>query len=427
MRSSRALSDCFDGLEEGEDRYSLVLLAKKAGKLAGFTPRAIDLLEYYVAFTTEHDWAGQGAGPIVFQSVTKTALDLGVSERQVQKLEAVLFAAGAITWRDSGNHKRYGRRCPDTGRLVFAFGVDLSPLAQLREPLERLLEEKRRADEAWLETKRQISWYRRQVRGLLLEAEQRGHGSLVDHSRRYDAIAIQIRTHLDLDALHALLEGHKRLHNDLLALVGGEGTSETEEAPQRGSVAKETGIGSCKNEPEFAHYRITNQRSSDESDTGSRLDAGCRESVAGGPLHQPPAPSAGVEHVTLKQVVAASSDRFRSFLPLDPESIDWRDFIDGAERLRRELGVSQASWGEACQALGRTGAALCVLVTDRGALREEDPVRQPTAYFRSLINRARRGELRLHNSIFGLLGRSQRPDSSSSISASSFRPTSQRR
>ena len=71
----------------------MLLLVKKVGKLAGFTVRAIDLLEYYVAYTRDDDWK-EGGRPIVYQSITRTALDLGVSERQIQKLESTLFACG---------------------------------------------------------------------------------------------------------------------------------------------------------------------------------------------------------------------------------------------------------------------------------------------------------------------------------------------
>lgn len=399
LRSAQALSDHFVGLEEGTDRYSLLLLVKKTGKLAGFTPRSIALLDYYLAFTRDCDWE-EGARPIVYQSLTKTALDLGVSERQVQKLESALFAAGAITWNDSGNHKRYGRRCPDTGRLVFAYGVDLSPLSYLRERLEKLLEEKRRNDEAWLETKRQISWYRRQIRGLLLEAEQGGRGPLTEYARRYDGIAVQIRTHLVIDTLRSLLESHRNLHSDLLALVGGGGTAKPEGASQRASIAKETPIGACRNDHKFAHYKSTNQGSSDESDTSSRDDAGFQESVVEPPEPSDPASGSGLTHVSLGMAIDAAGPGLREHLP---DGASWGDLVEAANRVGRVYGVSQASWAEACTVLGRNGAALCVLLVDHGANRDENRVRTPAAYFRGMIRRARAGELRLHKSVFGLL------------------------
>ncbi len=101
--------------------------------------------------------------------------------------------------------------------------------------------------------------------------------------------------------------------------------------------------------------------------------------------------------------VSVAGPRVRALLRDDS---DWSDVVEAAYAVRAELGVSQASWGEACGVLGRTGAAVCLLVTERAAEREEDPVRQPAAYFRGLVRRARGGELRLHRSVFGLLERS---------------------
>jgi replication initiation protein RepC len=96
----------------------------------------------------------------------------------------------------------------------------------------------------------------------------------------------------------------------------------------------------------------------------------------------------------------AAGLRLREYLP---EEATWSDLVEAAYRLRRDYGISQASWGEACAVLGRNGAALSLLLTDRGASRPEKPVRAPAAYFRGLVQRARAGELRLHKSVFGLL------------------------
>ena len=57
-RASLAVSNDFAGLEETTNRYDLLLLVKKVGKLAGFTPRMIQLLDYYLAFTRDVDWGG---------------------------------------------------------------------------------------------------------------------------------------------------------------------------------------------------------------------------------------------------------------------------------------------------------------------------------------------------------------------------------
>jgi replication initiation protein RepC len=88
-----------------------------------------------MAYTRDIDWE-EGSRPIVYQSLTRTALDLGISERQVQTLEKLLFERGAITWNDSGNLRRYGVRDEKTGKILYAYGVDLTPLAYLERVAE---------------------------------------------------------------------------------------------------------------------------------------------------------------------------------------------------------------------------------------------------------------------------------------------------
>jgi hypothetical protein len=399
-RQSLALCDDFVGLEENVDRYDLLLLVKRAGKLAGFTPRMIQLLDYYMAYTRQVDWE-EGSRPIVYQSLSKTAIDLGISERWVQKIECQLFSVGSVAWNDSGNHRRYGQRDPETGRILYAFGVDLTPLAYLREELERKLAEKQRYDAAWMEIKRQISWHRRQIRALIAEwsAEEGACAlSIRSFDRRYNEIAIQIRTHLDLEALKSLLARHKSLYSALIAEMG----VGAPEPVQRPPVALKTEKSTPRSVPAFAHYKSTTQESFDKSNTSSPKDRGFQESVADPSLLPDPVQSSGMEHVRLGMAIEAASEQLAIYLPKNP---GWPDLIEAATRLRPELGVSQASWGDACRLLGRTGAALCLLVTDQAALRSENAVRQPAAYFRGMVNRARVGELRLHSSIFGLLSR----------------------
>lgn len=393
--AAKAHAEEFAGLEEGADRYGLLLLAKQAGKLGGFTPRMIQLLEYYLAYTRDIDWE-EGGRPIVYQSLSRTALDLGVSERQVQKLEAALFDAGAITWNDSGNHKRYGRRCSDTGRIVYAYGVDLSRLAELGPVLEANLAEKRRRDEAWLASKRAISALRREFRALAAQWSLDGcPTAIAEHLARYEVISVQIRTHLDLERVEALHAEHERLVADLRALV--------EAAPVQPDPVRETQEGSPKSEPGFAHYKYTTHSSKEPC---SQPAKGFQESVAEtweperqrASLRQAPP----IEHVSLGMAIAAAGPGIRDRLPKDP---DWSNLVEAAYARRGELGVSQASWAEVCAVLGRCGAAVALLVTDRAASREFDPVRTPPAYFRGMVRRAEAGELRLYRSVFGLLER----------------------
>lgn len=399
-RASLTQCDDFTGLEAGTNRYELLLLVKKVGKLAGFTPRMICLLDYYFAFTRDIDWE-QGARPIVYQSLSRTALDMGVSERQIQKLEAALFAAGAITWNDSGNHKRYGQRDGKTGQILWAFGVDLTPLSYLREELEAKLHEKQLYDEAWMVTKRNISWFRRQIRAHLAEWEdaeweEGSQGVRSSIEAQYDEIAIQLRTHLDLATLRDLLARHKQLHVELVEAMGIGDTSAVQSSQAVLKTIK-TPRCSCRSEPKDVHYKSTTQTITRFC---SRTEQGFQKSVGDPSRPAEEVPGSGMAHITLKMALGAASERLAALLPIDP---DWMDIVEAAYHLRAELGISQERWGEACRLLGRNGAAVCLLVTDRAADRLENPVRVPAAYYAGMVRRAEEGTLRLHRSLFGLL------------------------
>lgn len=410
LRHSHRQCEDFAGLESTTNRYDLLLLVKRAGKTAGFSARMIHLLDYYMAFTRDTDWE-EGARPIVYQSQSKTALDLGVSERQIQRLEQALFEAGALTWNDSGNHRRYGQRCPKTGRLLYAYGVDLTPLAYLKAELETKLQEKALYDRAWLETKRQISWHRRQICSVMAAGEE--GANLIDATCRYEALAVSIRTYLSLEDLRTLLDKHQELYRELLTHV----------APEKTDIASPT------DDTNVAHYHFTNQESFNELNTGRRPANGFQESVVEPTATKPKIRDSrtqvekktkeeganvrdmilatGLQHITIKQALNAASERFKAHIPLEPRPMNWNDLVEAAYRLKPELHINQKSWAEGCHTLGRIGAAICLLLTDQAMQRETDPVRKPGAYFRAMVNRTQTGELHLSHSIFGILKRDE--------------------
>jgi len=422
-RRAQEMSEEFAGLESDVNRYDLLLLVKRIGKQAGFTPRMIALLDYYMAFTKDQDWT-RGNSPIVFQSLSKTALDLGISERQVQRLEQSLFEVGALCWNDSGNHRRYGKR-DDAGRILYAYGVDLTPLAYLKDALQSKLQEKQLYDQAWMDTKRQISYYRGQIRAVMCEMELLtldGQGDytaiIADIQGRYEPISLQIRTHLSLEDVRGLLASHKELHQIALAAVDSSSVDKSLKKTQ------ETSQMSPTNDTDDVHYNSTIKKQSDKSDTGRTQSRGFQESSNGPQVLHTPAPqpaaipvrdeekfteseelvlATGLQHITLKQALNAASQRFRDHMPMHNRPMCWNDFVEAAYKLKSELSISQNSWANACAVLGRNGAAICLLLTDQAQQREHKPVYKTGAYFNAMINRAKEGELHLHNSVFGIL------------------------
>ena len=392
----------FNTIDETVGRYDLLLLVKRIGRQAGFTPRMIQLLDYYINFTRDIDWE-EGGQPIVYQSLAKTALDLGVDERQIQRLEKALFEVGALTWNDSGNHKRYGTRCAETGAILYAYGVDLTPLSKIKKELESKLHEKQLYDKNWLETKRQISFYRSQIRASLGEAFEMKHDKAVEWGEAYDDLAIKIRTHMKLPALSALLKAHKALHS---VITGELSLNDTDQGTQETSCRDgETVVHSKYTKNKISNKLESNSSVISFSDEGSNGDHNLEDKQADEAETEDidVLRSAGLQHITLQQAVGATSERFRNYLPLDDKNLTWADFIEAAFRLKNELNISQTSWGRGCEILGTSGAALSVLLTDHSTQRSFNPIENANGYFCAMMDRARSGELKLHNSIFGLL------------------------
>ncbi len=406
-RASLEQAQDFEGLEDDVKRYDLLTLVKRAGKSAGFTKSMIALLEYYMGYTCDIDWQ-EGQSPIVYQALVNTARDLDLSERQIQNLEKQLFEIGAITWSDSGNYRRYGQRCKETGMILHACGIDLTPLAYLKPVLEAKLREKEELDKAWKETKRQISWYRGQIRGVIAELSEREALAASDFQAQYDQIAKPIRGHMSLETLHSHLTKHKELHSGVIQRL-----EELLSCEQLSGLSQKT---SSKDEKNCAHKESTKNPKINKlitSRTSSNCLQGARSRISEDKTERPVredreeksiAQSTGIGNVTGKQLLHAASSNFKKYL-FHPEDATLDELVTAAEALTGDLGISKASWLFACNNLTKYNAMICVLLTDQGLFREENKVRKPQAYFNGMVSRALRRELHLQKSVMGILKR----------------------
>ncbi len=222
---------------------------------------------------------------------------------------------------------------------------------------------------------------------------------------------------MDLRQLLDLCAEHKELYEYVLKTL--EVVHKTHIRTE--DESKITNKGSSTSEETFTDYKDTNKKQSNKLDTSSASPIGFQKSSSGnsdaktahmdlgGPEEKEEEENlilkSGLQHITLKQALNASSSRFRDHMPLLPRPMEWGDFVEAAYALKTDLHISQSSWANACVTLGRTGAAICVLLTDRAATRDQDAVTNPAGYFKAMINRAQTGELKLHQSIFGILKR----------------------
>src|ERR1700732_4915338 len=135
-------AESFAGLPDGVTAHGQLLAAfKAAAPRLGLSTRLVHAVDWLFKFTQPQDWE-RGRRPIVWPSALLEQEALGLSETQAKRLNRYLIEAGLVTMRDSPNGKRYGKR-DGKGRIVEAYGFDLSPLAARYAEFVRLAEEGR--------------------------------------------------------------------------------------------------------------------------------------------------------------------------------------------------------------------------------------------------------------------------------------------
>lgn len=126
----------FSGLPEGRSHLEIGELLRIAGVRLGFKPAQILYFDALLQETEPQDW-WPGARPIVWLQVQDIAYQLRISTSVVRSNERKLHQLGAITWKDSTTGNRFGQR-DRNGKIVVAFGVDLSPSAMLLPRLHQI-------------------------------------------------------------------------------------------------------------------------------------------------------------------------------------------------------------------------------------------------------------------------------------------------
>src|SRR4051812_31783184 len=142
MMTIRDQADRFEGVAPGSAKPLRFLAAfQEAEPYLGLPPQTFKLVAWLMKMTRPQDWEA-GSRPIVWPSAARQQEFLGLTPSAVKTLNRVLFEAGVFVLRDSPTGKRYGRR-DDHGRIVEAYGFDLSPLASRADEFIRRAAEAR--------------------------------------------------------------------------------------------------------------------------------------------------------------------------------------------------------------------------------------------------------------------------------------------
>src|SRR5271163_1786388 len=388
-------AESFAGLPDGVTVHGQLLAAfKAAAPRLGLSTRLVHAVDWLFRFTQPQDWE-RGGRPIVWPSALLQQEALGVSETQAKRLNRHLIEVGLITMKDSPNGKRYGRR-DARGRIVEAYGFDLSPLAARHQEFVQLAGEGRAERAAVGRLRRRATIARK------------GIAQILETARDYDLRGEEWPT-LEREA-RAIVQELKRaeLPSDLEATVVSLERRQYEARNRLEMLLKD--VNKAPSQPEIAPHQYTYKPTPyPQQDTviASRTSSEPQED----PVPLPAAPELrirsekGMVHGIRPDELVWLAPRLKPYLRRPNPT--WPEIIDAADWLRHDLDVSKPLWGDACLTMGRELAAVALAIV---STKDPDHFRTtPGGYFHGMVQKAKADELHLERTVWAMR-RAVQPD-----------------
>jgi replication initiation protein RepC len=378
----------FTGLPQGVESHGQLLAAlKAAAPRLGISPRLAHAVDWLFCFTQPQDWDKESR-PIVWPSARMQEQELGLSPTQVKEINRRLIELGLVTMKDSPNGKRYGKRDPK-GRIVEAYGFDLSPVAARHAEFQRLAEEDRAERRAMARLRCRKTIARKAIAQILETARE----------WEFDGEEWQTLARETSDLVRALRAVERIEEMEA-------GVTSLERRQQAARERLETLLGTVETVPKEAENRphIYNYNTALNPNKEQVIAANRCSGDGGTVLSQSPTPGQpkraekGMVHGIRPDELARLAPKLKPYLRRpDPA---WPDLIDAADWLRSDLGVSKSLWGEACLAMGRELAAVALAIVST-----KDPEHfrtSPGGYFHGMVAKHVAGELHLERTVWAL-------------------------
>jgi len=403
----------FCGLPEGVTVPGQLLAAlKAAAPRLGLSPRLVHAVDWLFRFTQPQDWE-RGGRPIVWPSASMQQEALGLSESRVKMLNRALIDAGLITMKDSPNGKRYGHRAENgRGRIVEAYGFDLSPIAARHAEFVRLAAEAKAERAEFARLRRRATIARNGITQILETAAEYGFAGeewtrlahdtqqLVRVLRKFERPEEMA---LGVESLERRQRSARERLENLLATVTPKPPEAVDSDPKGPENRPHQYTYKSRPDPPQDTVIAPEERKSSSGSTASdRETAWQRQGLQGAKSAQESRRPARTDSGT---VMRLSTDELLHLAPrlrpyLRTSAPGWPDVIDAADWLRHDLGVSKSLWGEACLAMGREEAAIALaLVSAKPAAHF---TASPGGYFHGMVAKARAGQLHLGRTVWGL-------------------------
>jgi replication initiation protein RepC len=368
---------------------------KRAAPALGIPRQVIALVDYLVGRTREIDWA-EGGRPLAWPSNTTLQDVLGIGRTQVKTLIRVGLEHGLFEMDESPNGQRYGHR--EDGRIVEAYGFDLTPLAARTSELEQIAA-------AHQERRREGSRMRSRITSLrnrvLAIAEAGGWPAL---AQRAMALAARRGEERDPRSLAPILAALEALRDEAETKLLADATC---------GLAVETDPKGSEDRPSITPTNNLLIAKANTADAGPNRPLAHEESrnpqsCPNGKTHQVPkgkvdrrdgAASALRGFVVTPDLILKIAPQFRGWVGSSKPR--WPELEEAATFVRSDLGISLHAWGQACVVLGRMEAVSVLAAI--AARQTAGKVRSPGGLLRRMVELHLAGELRLDRTYFGLL------------------------
>ena len=382
----------------------------KAAPLLGLPAQTYALVANLVLLTNPGDWE-LGNRPVAWPSNQTLAEELGLSESGLKKQLRQLAEKGIIIHRDSPNGNRYGQRGTD-GRIIRAYGIDLTPLAVRHgEFVAMAAEASRERKERKALGAEAISIGRAIGRAgetlARLGPMPPGWAALTADAGSKLAAAKRAAKIPGSTELAFIVAGLQRLREELERWIPVENLGEN--IPYGSPHGTHTTVTDspknptdyCGAPPEVPPVGAPEGRGPGTGQGAPKEAPCCPSQPAEARIAPPPvAPPASVGRLTPLQLLDLLPALARVVLAVTVLPT-WEDILNVVgTSLRLTLGVTSSLWIEACRVLGPAEAAVALALV---AAKPPDHFRTtPEAYFRGMVRKAKNGDLQLQRSIWAL-------------------------
>ena len=314
-----------------------------ARKQLGLSKGAVRYLEFALENCQRDDFLRDRICAI-WHSLDRLTRLLGLTKRQIGRIEAELIRAGLVVRTYPSRKGRSGDRV--NGVIKRAAGINLAPLIERAEQIRALAARQMRADDECEELLERIKELFRQIREL-------------DHDGANSAATeiLPRRRPGELSDIASM----KKVAEALEAVLADFSTP---------SGQPEMSVESDKNV-----RLITNNQKNNKTRTAQKKQRECRLQT-----------SEAQARVLAGQEMAEYIDLYACGGPPD-----WRAIVLAARDRAYELGIPSYEWEKRCVQLGDSRAALCLIVVDRNAKRSSSyKVENAAAAFIGLVRKNER-------------------------------------